>query len=95
MNHRGTVFDSDALALLQRLYGHSTTGIKLMSRMELEGNVEVGVSNLINIDERYYTYKDGRFVLLGHSLLLAFKSFSKKTKSANIRLSLKSKSTQY
>ena len=35
-----------------------------MSRMELEGNVEVGVSNLINIDERYYTYKDGRFVLL-------------------------------
>ena len=64
VNHRGTVFDSDALALLQRLYGHSTTGIKLMSRMELEGNVEVGVSNLINIDERYYTYKDGRFVLL-------------------------------
>jgi hypothetical protein len=64
VNHRGTVFDSDALAQLQRLYGDSTTGIKLMSRMELEGNVEVGVSNLINIDERYYTYKDGKFVLL-------------------------------
>ena len=35
-----------------------------MSRTELKGNVEVGVSNLINIDERYYTYKDGKFVLL-------------------------------
>ncbi len=64
VNHRSTVFDSDALAKLQRLYGHSTTGIKLMSRTELEGNVEIGVSNLINIDEQYYTYKDGKFVLL-------------------------------
>jgi len=64
VNHRGAVFDSDALAQVQRLYGQSTNGIKLISRIELEGNLEIGVDNIISIDGRYYTYRDGGVVLL-------------------------------
>tara|TARA_E500000331_G_C17219242_1_gene697281 strand:- start:133 stop:963 length:831 start_codon:yes stop_codon:yes gene_type:complete len=64
VNHSATLYGAAALSKLQGLYNKSTSGMKLASQLRLQGNLEIGVDNVICIDENYYTYDNNDFILL-------------------------------